>query len=429
VSDISIAWSPALSRGDWVLNQASVTPTQLAVATPQLFGVGDGAAAQFRLVPGASQVSNLVAQIYRSDWQGNQLLYPTPRTNRFIQSAAFGTGWAAARVSSVTPAPAPDGSNNAQTITTDGTGSGTYYYQAISAVAGVPFTVRIRACAGSTNSFDIHSFTQVGNATFTLSGQGSVSSVNGICTGATIVPLSLPGWYECTATFLPTATGSNNMAPVRMGQANVSATFFAPQYEDAAVAGSYIPTGASAVTVTDYTLAANAVITLASAPAAGARLTWTGSYTLNVFNQGGGLATGNDLPSAVLLSLFTDRVAAPDDVIPDGTTDPRGWWGDDPAYPVGSRLWLLSRAKQTDETLVRAQGYIAEALQWLIDDGVVARFGITVEWSARSQLGARVVAYESSGGIIALNSSSLWAALATPAAPTPQGLHLTFFGS
>lgn len=141
------------------------------------------------------------------------------------------------------------------------------------------------------------------------------------------------------------------------------------------------------------------------------------------------LQVGADLVSAILVSLFTDRVAVPDDVSPDGTTDPRGWWGDDAAYPVGSRLWLLSRAKQTDATLARAQGFIAEALQWLIDDGVVARFGITVEWTARGMLGARVIAYESSGAVMALNSSSLWAVLSSPTVPTPQGLHLTFFGS
>lgn len=39
------------------------------------------------------------------------------------------------------------------------------------------------------------------------------------------------------------------------------------------------------------------------------------------------LVTGNDLQSAVLISLFTDRIANRDDPIPDGTDDPRGWWG------------------------------------------------------------------------------------------------------
>src|SRR5260363_120954 len=35
----------------------------------------------------------------------------------------------------------------------------------------------------------------------------------------------------------------------------------------------------------------------------------------------------SDLQIAVMISLFTDRQARPDDVIPDGSTDARGWWG------------------------------------------------------------------------------------------------------
>lgn len=123
------------------------------------------------------------------------------------------------------------------------------------------------------------------------------------------------------------------------------------------------------------------------------------------------LLTGDDLTTAILISLFTDRVAASDDMTPDGTNDARGWWGDDPDNPIGSRLWMLERAKQTTDTLSRAQGYITEALQWLIDDGVVARFDILTEWTQTGMLGAQIVAYEQSGAVIALNSSSAWTGL------------------
>ncbi|MGC0155879.1 phage GP46 family protein, partial [Chromobacterium vaccinii] len=102
---------------------------------------------------------------------------------------------------------------------------------------------------------------------------------------------------------------------------------------------------------------------------------------------GSELLAGNDLQSAILLSLGTDREAGPDDVIPDGSGDPRGWCLDDTVRPIGSRLWLLARAKQTRETAQRARDYIAEALQWLIDDGVVAKFDITTQWVAPSTLG------------------------------------------
>lgn len=98
----------------------------------------------------------------------------------------------------------------------------------------------------------------------------------------------------------------------------------------------------------------------------------------------GALLEDEGLFTAVALSLFTDRLANPDDTLPDGGDDRRGWWGD--AYlPVladgspdrlGSRLWLLARAQQLPETAQRAQAYCREALEWLIDDGVAASVGV-----------------------------------------------------
>lgn len=78
------------------------------------------------------------------------------------------------------------------------------------------------------------------------------------------------------------------------------------------------------------------------------------------------------LVRSVIISLFTWRRANVDDVLPG--TDKYGWWGD--TYPqqpndkIGSRLWLLSRAKLTGETIEKAREYCEESLQWLIDDGV-----------------------------------------------------------
>ena len=124
---------------------------------------------------------------------------------------------------------------------------------------------------------------------------------------------------------------------------------------------------------------------------------------------GSQLQTGNDLQSAVYISLFTDRVANPDDVISDGSNDPRGWHGDaGQDVVIGSRLWLLSRAKQNVDTLNRAKDYAAEALKWLIDDGVVGKFDITDEWTAASMLGMNVIAYSPDGNASALQFFWNW---------------------
>ncbi|MBN9096088.1 phage GP46 family protein [Pandoraea pnomenusa] len=125
--------------------------------------------------------------------------------------------------------------------------------------------------------------------------------------------------------------------------------------------------------------------------------------------DGASLETGNDVTTALLISLFTDRMADVDDIIPDGTSDPRGWWGDDVAAgAIGSRLWLLFREKQTKETLQRAYDYIVEAIQWMIDDKVVARFDINVSWISRGQMGAQVTAFKQDGAIVPNTFTWAW---------------------
>lgn len=98
-----------------------------------------------------------------------------------------------------------------------------------------------------------------------------------------------------------------------------------------------------------------------------------------VLAQGGAL--GDDgLETSVLLSLFTDRRAEPDDVIPDGTTNRRGNWADAvTGQPMGSRLWLLSREKSVDAVLPRAEAYARESLDWMREDGVADRIDVVAQ--------------------------------------------------
>jgi phage gp46-like protein len=127
----------------------------------------------------------------------------------------------------------------------------------------------------------------------------------------------------------------------------------------------------------------------------------------------GALASGLDVQTSVLISLFTDRLADPDDAIPDappsGLADRRGWWGDDdPKYIIGSRLWLLERVKGPADVAQRAEDYAREALQWMLDDGVVANFDIQAAWVPQNQLMLQVVAYRTDGSIVSNLSIDLW---------------------
>lgn len=92
------------------------------------------------------------------------------------------------------------------------------------------------------------------------------------------------------------------------------------------------------------------------------------------------------LRTAVLLSLFTDKRAEPDDQIPDGTDDRRGYWADQFAEVEGdlhgSRLWLvLDRSAQRENLPQQIDAYSREALAWMIEDKVVESIEVIVEQS------------------------------------------------
>jgi phage gp46-like protein len=109
-----------------------------------------------------------------------------------------------------------------------------------------------------------------------------------------------------------------------------------------------------------------------------------------------GLERAHTLETAVVISLFSDARAGVDDVLPDDTpardyrSDRRGWVGD--AIPdiagdvTGSKLWLLAREKQTEETRRRAETYARQALAWMIEDGIAKSVAVSGSWMGRGAL-------------------------------------------
>lgn len=122
--------------------------------------------------------------------------------------------------------------------------------------------------------------------------------------------------------------------------------------------------------------------------------TWDGQVG-DLVLAGASFADDGDLDAALINSLFTDRRAEPDDPLPADVESRRGWWGDTLAIAdgndrIGSRLWLISREKQTAETLNRAREYAREALAWLVEDGVAEAVEVDVEWVRMGVLGIEV---------------------------------------
>lgn len=105
-----------------------------------------------------------------------------------------------------------------------------------------------------------------------------------------------------------------------------------------------------------------------------------------------GFGSDADLTTSVLISLFTDRTASADDTLPDRSEDPRGWWGDLGAdRPIGSKLWLRMREKQTEHVRLLIEADIVDALRWLIDDGVATSVDVDVEFPVPGMVGATVL--------------------------------------
>ncbi len=99
------------------------------------------------------------------------------------------------------------------------------------------------------------------------------------------------------------------------------------------------------------------------------------------------LATDEGLETAIIISLLTDARVTPAE-LPAEHTDRRGWWGDvvDPQDPIGSKLWTLAREKTTNSVVVRAEQYATEALQWMLDDGVVSDVTVRASYLRRDTL-------------------------------------------
>lgn len=91
----------------------------------------------------------------------------------------------------------------------------------------------------------------------------------------------------------------------------------------------------------------------------------------------GDLALDEGLPTAVLVSLFSDGRAPADLALPVGETSRRGWWGEDDGDRFGSLLWLLDREKITAATLARLGAYARQALAWMVEEGIAARVDAT----------------------------------------------------
>lgn len=90
---------------------------------------------------------------------------------------------------------------------------------------------------------------------------------------------------------------------------------------------------------------------------------------------GGDIDASDVVRDLIVFSLFTWARAKTDDPVPAGASR-QGWFADP---TLGSRLWLLQRRAVTPAAVADARMYAAEALAWMVTEGILARVDVTAE--------------------------------------------------
>ncbi|MFU2050598.1 DUF2612 domain-containing protein [Bordetella hinzii] len=267
----------------------------VSVLTPTQFGVGDGETTRFQIgAPGEVVQSLSPTGIWREDWQGNQRLYPTPRTNRVQLSYMTPTGWSGSTSFVGTPnvGIAPDGSGQAGRLGTAITVNAyTYPGSSVSAsyVEGNRYTAYVwfkknPAMSSKEVRLLLHSVAfRVHKEIYFNVQTGAVRPGNGSSRPQGFGSVEYPdGWTWVWVSDTATAT-IDGYPPIVWFNQSISpgegVDFWGLQLEDGDTPTSYIAATGAPVTVTDYAVGAGGIVNLGEVPRTGARLTWTGSYT------------------------------------------------------------------------------------------------------------------------------------------------------
>ena len=104
----------------------------------------------------------------------------------------------------------------------------------------------------------------------------------------------------------------------------------------------------------------------------------TGIYDIAFEN--GDFQLVNSFDTSLIISLFADARATASQV-PQSQLR-RGWWGnqfdkDYPLFEMGSKLWLLYQARNTQNTLNNAIDFARNSLQWLVTNNHAEKVTVT----------------------------------------------------
>lgn len=264
-------------------------------AINQLFAIGDGTTTTFQLTgPDHSPANSSVAvtSMYRRDWQGNQLLYATPRTNLALQSRNNGSATWSYSGASVTPGQrAPSGNTGAYALVEDVSNATHNALQIVSTgiTAGAQYTYQqdIAPLGRTSAAIQISQGANIAAIGVNLlTGALLFQTLAGAWTGFSYSIVQLPnGYWRLAVTASVVGSTALAMRTYAMSgasetyQGNGSAAIAIDNAQLAAgVSASVIPTTTAPVTITDYTVTGAGVATMGQTPLANAVLSWNGTY-------------------------------------------------------------------------------------------------------------------------------------------------------
>lgn len=119
-------------------------------------------------------------------------------------------------------------------------------------------------------------------------------------------------------------------------------------------------------------------------------------------------SAGNTLTSAVLMSIFSWRRGASNEI--DDAGNRYGWWADTPQRKLGSKFWLLRRTSITPVILQKAKEYCQEALSWMIEDGLCKAITVDAKQNQKQPDGIQVLIrmYKNDGTTQTETFENLW---------------------
>jgi|GEM_PF-6342740 len=260
------------------------------------FGVGVGTVQAFQLTIGGLPATSTitVGAIYRTDWQGTQLLYSTARTNlaTYSQLLTQTNPWYLYNATIPSTITAPDGTTTAKVVQEDSTTNSHGIEWSTSSApytAGqsVPYVFFVKRNSGTRNL----RFTSISGAngmrvTLNLDTLAVANASYGDAsfTSGTITPLS-NGYYRIDLLGIPSAATSASSQNLYFDMLNAGAnTYLGDGTSGLAIwglmigaVGSYIPTTTTTITVTDWSVSGTGLVSLGQLPPVGAVLTWSGS--------------------------------------------------------------------------------------------------------------------------------------------------------